>query len=50
MKCHTCGRTLRPGQMVVPVMKVHDSARYDPAPATQPAAYIHVIHIKQEES
>lgn len=49
MKCQTCSRPLRPGQLVVPVHKVWNSSRYDPAPASEPVAYIHLIHLNQED-
>lgn len=49
MKCATCLRTLAPGQKVVPVMTVHESGRYDPAPSTVPEEYIHLSHFAFKE-
>lgn len=48
--CTVCRRSLRPGDLVVPIMAVVNSTRYDPAPALQPALYAHLAHLQNSEA
>lgn len=45
MRCHTCKKPLKNGDLVVPVLKIHDTGRSGPMPASQPEKYIHLEHL-----
>ncbi|UDL15462.1 hypothetical protein SEA_PEPE25_87 [Microbacterium phage Pepe25] len=49
-KCRTCGKKLRVNELVVPVLAVYESTRYEPAPGPDPVAYIHLKHFTTKET
>lgn len=49
MICDRCGRKLKLNDLVIPILRVHPSTRYDPTPGTQADGYIHLDHFTLEE-